>query len=144
MLALLLSEILVVGTLAQSYSIDWFTIAGGGGSSTGSVYSITGTIGQLNASTLMTRGNFLLTGGFWSLYAVQTKGAPMLSISRTNNAVMISWPSTSTNWILKQNTNLNNTNWITAPEPITDNGTLTIIFANPHAGNRFYRLFYLN
>ena len=26
--------------LAQSYSIDWFTIAGGGGTSTGGVYSV--------------------------------------------------------------------------------------------------------
>jgi hypothetical protein len=30
---------------AQSYSIDWFTIDGGGGTSTG-VYSVSGTIGQ--------------------------------------------------------------------------------------------------
>jgi hypothetical protein len=30
---------------AQSYSIDWFTIDGGGGTSTGGVYSVSGTIG---------------------------------------------------------------------------------------------------
>ena len=29
---------------AQSYSIDWFTIDGGGGTSTGGVYSVSGTI----------------------------------------------------------------------------------------------------
>ena len=34
---------------AQSYQIDWFTIDGGGGTSTGGVYSVSGTIGQPDA-----------------------------------------------------------------------------------------------
>jgi hypothetical protein len=34
---------------AQSYSIDWFTIDGGVGTSTGGVYSVSGTIGQPDA-----------------------------------------------------------------------------------------------
>ena len=142
LLALLLSAMLVAGARAQSYSIDWFTIAGGGGSSTGSVYSVSGTIGQPAASGApMTGGNYSLTGGFWSLYAVQTEGAPLLTISCTNSAVMVSWSSTTSNWILQQNTDLNSTNWVTALEAITDNGTLEFIIANPPVGNRFFRLF---
>jgi hypothetical protein len=35
--------------MAQNYSIDWFTIDGGGGTSTGGVYSVSGTIGQPDA-----------------------------------------------------------------------------------------------
>src|ERR1035437_2294046 len=35
--------------LGQSYSIDWYKIAGGGGSSTGGVYAVSGTIGQPDA-----------------------------------------------------------------------------------------------
>ena len=31
---------------AQSYSIDWYKIAGGGGTSTGGTYQVSGTIGQ--------------------------------------------------------------------------------------------------
>ena len=31
---------------AQTYSIDWFKVAGGGGTSTGGVYSVSGTGGQ--------------------------------------------------------------------------------------------------
>ena len=31
---------------AQTYSIDWYKVAGGGGTSTGGVYSVSGTIGQ--------------------------------------------------------------------------------------------------
>ena len=43
-------------THAQSYSIDWFTIDGGGGTSTGGVYSLSGTIGQPDAGGPLTNG----------------------------------------------------------------------------------------
>ena len=49
----------------QSYSIDWNKVAGGGGVSTGGVYTVTGTIGQPDAGA-MTGGSYSLTGGFWS------------------------------------------------------------------------------
>ena len=37
---------------AQSYSIDWWKVAGGGGTSTGGAYQISGTIGQPDASAI--------------------------------------------------------------------------------------------
>src|SRR5947208_12407277 len=81
---------------AQTYSIDWFTIDGGGGTSTGGVYSVSGTIGQPDAGA-MSGGNYSLTGGFWSLFAVQMPGAPLLSIAlTTTNSALVSWPSSST------------------------------------------------
>jgi hypothetical protein len=141
LLAILLSAILASEAHAQSFSIDWFTIAGGGGSSTGSVYSISGTIGQPAVSgSPMAGGNYSLTGGFWALYVVQTAGAPLLTISRTNNAVMIFWSATSTNWMLQENANLSGTNWTTVPETIMDNGTSKYIIVSQPAGNQFYRL----
>src|SRR6266481_6554390 len=77
---------------AQSYSIDWYKVAGGGGSSTGSVYSVSGTIGQPDAGGPMTGGNYSLTGGFWSLFAQQTPGAPLLTIRLTaTNTALVSW-----------------------------------------------------
>src|SRR5512134_2287053 len=80
--------------LAQPYSIDWSTIDGGGGTSTGGVYSVTGTIGQPDAGT-MSGGNYTLQGGFWGVVAaVQTPGAPLLSIFRTTtNTLAVTWPS---------------------------------------------------
>jgi len=124
------------------YAIDWHTIDGGGGTSTGGVYSVSGTIGQPDASvTTMTGGPYSLTGGFWAIYAVPTPGAPPLAIFRTaTNAVVVSWPSPSTGWNLQQNTDLNTANWVTPPENVTDNGTQKFIIVNPPAGNRFYRL----
>lgn len=41
------------------------TIDGGGGGSTGGVFSLTTTIGQPDASNTMSGGAFALTGGFW-------------------------------------------------------------------------------
>ncbi len=48
----------------QSYSIDWHAIDGGGGTSTGGVFSVSGTIGQPDAG-MMSGGNYSLAGGFW-------------------------------------------------------------------------------
>src|SRR5262245_40374580 len=50
-------------TRAQNYSVDWHTIAGGGGTSTGGVYSVSGTVGQPDAGT-MSGGSYSLAGGF--------------------------------------------------------------------------------
>jgi len=131
-------------TARAQYSIGWYTIDGGGGTSTGGVFSVSGTIGQPDANaTPMVGGNFSLSGGFWSqLTVVQTPGSPLLSITlTTTNTAMISWPSPSTGFNLQQNTNsiatVNWSNIVTAP---TDNGTLKYIIVNPPTGNRFYRL----
>jgi hypothetical protein len=113
-----------------------------GGTSTNGQYSLTGTLGQPDAGGPLTGGNFSLTGGFWSLYAVQTPGAPLLSIARTTtNTVIVFWPSPSTGWTLQENTNsVSSANWNDHPFP-QDNGAIKYIIANPPAGNRFYRLY---
>ena len=126
----------------QDYSINWHKIAGGGGTSTGGVYSVSGTIGQHDAGGPMTGGNFSLTGGFWSLLSVvQTPGAPTLKIFlTTTNTAVVYWPSPSTSFTLQQNTYVGSTNWIAPSETVNDNGTNKFIIVNPPAGNRFYRL----
>src|SRR5438874_11108122 len=87
---------------AQTFSIDWFTIDGGGGTSTGGVFSVTGTIGQADAGH-MSGGNFTLDGGFWAIIAaVQTPGAPTLRVVRTTtNTVVVAWPDPSTGFSLQ-------------------------------------------
>src|SRR5438552_2039539 len=127
---------------AQSFAIDWFTIDGGGGTSTGGVYAVSGTIGQPEAGGPMTGGQYSLMGGFWSLLAVvPSPGRPPVTIARTTtNMVVVSWPSPSTGFTLQQNQDLSTTNW-TSAGAATDNGTIKFIIVNPPAGNRFYRLF---
>jgi hypothetical protein len=127
---------------AQSYSIDWYKVSGGGGTSSNGQYVVSGTIGQHDAGGPMTGGSYSLTGGFWSLLSVvQTLGAPTLSIFLTGtNTAVVYWPSPSTGFGLQQNTNLVTTNWITPSETVNDNGTSKFIIVNPPTGNRFYRL----
>ena len=127
---------------AQTYSINWYTIDGGGGTSTGGVYSVSGTIGQPDASTqTMTGGNYSVTGGFWSLFAVQTPGAPVLRIFlTTTNTAVVAWPAPSTGFVLQQNTNLITTNWVTVTNIPIVVGSENHVIVNPPTGNRFYRL----
>jgi len=66
---------------------------------------------------------------------------PTLNILKTaTNATLISWPSPWNGWILKQNTNLNTTNWENPPEPVNNDGTMKSIIVNPPGGNRYFRL----
>ena len=127
----------------QSYTIDWFTVDGGGGTSTGGTYQVMGTIGQPDAGPPAHAGGYMLQGGFWGVIAaVQTPGAPLLSIFRTTtNTVAVSWPSPSTGWNLQQNTNgVSSVNWSNVTATIQDDGTTKILIVNPPTGNRFYRL----
>ncbi len=132
---------------AQTYSIDWYKVAGGGGASTGtngaSVYSVSGTIGQQDAGGAMTGGNYCLTGGFWSLISVvQRPGVPNLSINLPGNSVIVSWPNTGS-YTLQQNNNLAaSAGWATSGYPVTTNtvtGTNSITITPP-TGNLFFRL----
>jgi hypothetical protein len=137
-----LALLLATNLFAQSYSIDWFTIDGGGGTSTGGAFSVSGTIGQPDAGH-MSGGNYAIDGGFWGIIAaVQTPGAPLLTIIRTTtNTVAVSWLSPSTGFVLQQNTNsISSVNWSNAPGTILDDGTTRTLIVNPPTGNRFYRL----
>jgi hypothetical protein len=125
----------------QSYSIDWFKVAGGGGTSTGSVYSISGTIGQPDAGGPMTGGSYSLTGGFWALISVvETPGLPNLTITFVSpNTVKVSWPNTGA-YTLQQNATLGGGSWTTSGYSITTaNGTNSITITPP-TGNLFLRL----
>lgn len=130
-----------VSVVAQTYSIDWYKVAGGGGASTGGVYAVSGTIGQHDAGTPMTGGSFSLTGGFWALIsAIQTPGLPDLTISFVvPSTVVVSWPNTGT-YTLQQNSNLAGGSWVNSTfTVITSNGTNSVNITPP-AGNLFFRL----
>ncbi|KPL80486.1 hypothetical protein [Herpetosiphon geysericola] len=59
----------VVGGISAASSMDfehgWFTIDSGGGSASGSGYTIDGTIGQPDAAST-SGGGYVLNGGFWT------------------------------------------------------------------------------
>ncbi|HEV2434998.1 MAG TPA: hypothetical protein VG077_03295 [Verrucomicrobiae bacterium] len=125
----------------QPYSIDWYKVAGGVGTSIGGTYQVSGTIGQHDAGGPMTGGNYSLTGGFWALISVvQTPGLPNLIITHSGNSVIVSWPNTGS-YTLQQNSNLATpAGWTTSGYSInTANGTNSVTIAPP-TGNLFFRL----
>ena len=125
---------------AQPYSIDWYKIAGGGGTSTGGTYQVSGTIGQHDAGGPLTGGLYSVTGGFWSIYALQTLGLPNLIITVTGpNSVKVSWPNTGS-YTLQTNSNLGTLGWLGYGGTISNaNGTNSVTFTPPK-GNLFFRL----
>jgi hypothetical protein len=126
---------------AQNYSIDWFKIAGGGGTSTGGTYTVSGTIGQHDAGGPMTGGSYSLTGGFWALISVmQTPGLPNLIITFVgSNSVTVSWPNTGS-YTLQQNSNLAGGSWTTSGYTITTSNGTNSVTITPPMGNLFFRL----
>ena len=122
---------------AQTHSIDWSKIAGGGGTSTGGVYFVSGTIGQPEAGGALTNGQYSITGGFWVLpQAVQVSGAPSLTIARaTSGQTTVSWSPATAGFVLQENLNLSPTNWVNSPSAATN--PVTVPASGP-AG--FYRL----
>lgn len=118
----------------QTYSIDWFTIDGGGGTSFGGSYSLSGTIGQPDAGTMI-GGNYSLTGGFWSIQAIDTPGFPRLSIAPAGDNVIISWTPSTPGFVLQGNGSLTAASWADAPS-----GSTNPISVPASAAARYYRL----
>ena len=145
---LLVLTAVCVGFHAQAqtnYAVDWFTVDGGGGASTGGVYTVTGTIGQPDAGT-MSGGNYTLQGGFWGIVAaIQSEGAPTLDIELTNGWVKVSWPAPAPDWVLTETNRLNSAGsppWpaVSTAQYQTNDGRVLLLTAPQPAQNRFYRL----
>lgn len=134
----------VPATHAQTnYAVGWFTFDGGGGTSTGGLYTVSGTIGQPDAGTA-SGGNYALQGGFWGIIAtVQTPGAPWLTVLRTRaNTVVVSWPLPADGWVLEATDVLpaGVAPWQQIAPPYETNG-VNLQFTEPSpTGNKFYRL----
>jgi hypothetical protein len=146
-LLLVLGLLIPTISFAQSYTVNWYKIAGGGGTSTNGSYSVSGTIGQPDASGamsgLVTGTNYYsVTGGYWALInVVQMPGVPnLLIVPNGASSVKILWPDTGS-YTLQQSANLAPGNgWTTSGYTIsTVNGTNSITITPP-TGNLFFRL----
>ena len=102
------------------YDLSWHKIAGGGGASSGDRFTISGTIGQLDAGT-QSGGNFQLEGGFWSgVQLVQVPGGPVLRIKFVAGNAIISWPVSVTGFSLENSAAVSGAAWNVTPQPIVD------------------------
>jgi hypothetical protein len=61
---LLLSTAVVNSFMSDGFQLNWWTVDGGGGVSTGGEFLLQGTAGQHDAGDLQ-GGRFTLAGGFW-------------------------------------------------------------------------------
>jgi hypothetical protein len=122
--------------LAQ-YAIDWFKVAGGGGTSTGGVFAVSGTIAQHEAGGPMTNGPYSLVGGYWALpILVQSPGGPTLLLTNVAPGfATISWTPPTPGFTLQSTDSLSPPNWVNAPSGT--NNPANVPTALPV---RFYRL----
>jgi hypothetical protein len=129
---------------SQNYAIDWFTVDSGGGTSTGGVFAVSGTIGQPGAGT-MSGGAYSVVGGFWGIVAIQTPGAPLLSVTNANGTVIVFWPRPADGFLLEQTGALASPpaaiSWSTVPVgSYQTNATRIFITVPMPTGKQFYRL----
>ena len=138
-LLLLFGLLLPALGFAQQYTIGWYKIAGGGGASSGGVYSVNGTIGQPDAGAMSGNG-YTLEGGFWSVLAtVQGSGPPPLTIQPTaTNTIVISWPANAGDWVLQESATGAAGTWsnVSTP-PVLVDGTMQVILPASESANQF-------
>jgi len=140
---ILLHSAICLRVQGQSYTIDWYKIAGGGGTGTGGTYQVSGTIGQPEASGAMVGGQYSVTGGYWSMInVVQSPGVPKLTIVPNGpNSVKLFWLDPATNtYTLQQNANLGTATWATSGYLITNGFGTNFCTITPSTGNWFFRL----
>jgi hypothetical protein len=133
---------LVPGLRAQSFSLDWFSVDGGGGTSSGGGYSVSGTIGQPDAG-VMSGGSFTLQGGFWSLPSTAPlAGAPTLSVTQSDGVVRIAWAHTATGWVLESTPALSGVGLAWTPVNLSyqNDGSNFYLTFNAPSGDLFFRL----
>ena len=124
-------------------NITWQTTDGGGGTSTGGIFTLQGTVGQPDGGEAMQGGNFELQGGFWALVElVQTEGAPPLRIADISTvSVTLAWPvAGAEGFQLQHSGSLVDPDWTTVsgtPSVVGDEYQLT---TGPVVVKHYYRL----
>jgi len=127
--------LILAGPARAQYAIDWFTIDGGGGTSSGGNFTLTGTIGQPDAGT-MTGGSYTLEGGFWPGIIVPSSGeTPTLFIQQSGANVIISWSPSTSGFSLEQSSTLLPLSWGVSPGGGANPATIPL-----GSGPTFYRL----
>ncbi len=132
-LAALVGSLLLADSAQGQPSLDWYTVDGGGATSTGGSYTLRGTIGQPDFGWL-TGGDYALAGGFWPGVTVVVSGpGPTLFIQAGSDQVRVFWSPATPGYTLELTDDLSSPTWLVAPSsnPVTF----------PLTGQtRFYRL----
>jgi len=66
LLVMMVALMSVVGVSALTgYTLDWWSVDGGGEASSAGAYHVSGSIGQPEAGTTSSNGAYSVAGGFW-------------------------------------------------------------------------------
>lgn len=142
MVVVIVAWVLVAQMASAQYSFQRSSFSAVNSPSSGGNYLLNSTVGTAGTGVPASGGSFSVTTSPWTIAVVQTPGGPRLSITAAGNAVIVTWPSPSTGWVLQQNTNsVNSVNWSNVTSTIQDDGRTKTLVVSPPFGNRFYRLF---
>jgi len=137
---LLILSLLFASAVAHphSYSIDHFTIDGGGGVSTDGHYFITGGISDTGGAA--TGEPYLFESGLWPFFS-PAPGAPTLFINYSGHATILFWFSVPSEYLLEHNNDLAGTNgWSALPVPAASMNGVFYVTNAIVPGSDFYRL----
>jgi len=134
---------LLVASVAKSqpYAIENTTISNGSDTSSNSQYTLSGTIAQPASDSASSSGYGLATG-FWSaVIPLNNPDAPLLTITKTGDYIVLSWSASAGVFKLEETTDLNAPITWTLSKAIieTENEIVTATVLN-NGGLRFFRL----
>jgi hypothetical protein len=123
------------------FTIDWYTVDGGGGTVSEGAFEISATIGQPDAGSF-SAGDYVIEGGFWGgTEDGQGTFPPTLMIEQTTpSSVLLSWPAPSTGFALQECSDICCSQWVkvsTTPQVV--NGRKEVV-VTPLVEQQFYRL----
>ena len=72
------------------YAIDWHTVDGGGGISSGGGYTVSGTIGQHDAGGALAGGGYTVIGGFWAGVGAASDACNVADLSEPHGVLDLS------------------------------------------------------
>lgn len=134
-----------VGACFAAFTLPWSTLDGGGGKSVGTtpggtVFTVTGTIGQFDTTASPAAGGtHTVVGGFWAhVINRPDPDYPDLTIVRQPNGdASIQWQGDAAGWQVQTSTDL--IQWGNIGGTISTNGVLTVPY-DPQVPKRFFRL----
>lgn len=129
------------GLLAQSFAVHTISLTGGGGTSHGGGFGISGSVGELPALPL-TGPTFSVSPGYWNVVAApNSPEPPMLALElNPDGSVTLSWPATAAGFVLQQSTDLIPGSWVSSPAPVSDDGVTRSVRISTLGNRLFLRL----
>lgn len=116
LLAVLVAPALL-SAFAQPFALESWSIDGGGGTSAGGGFSVSGTIGQPDAGTL-SGGGFGLVGGFPGFHVVPAGPMTVALQILADGRVHVTWPGAEAAWQLEAASRLGSSpDWQTVTAP---------------------------